>query len=166
MSKKVKVGLIGAGFVGEIHYESFKNWVHDAEVVAVASPNSAEKFAKERQIKAYSDYRELLNDPEIDVVSIGIPNDLHCQVTLDAAKASKHIIIEKPLCVTLEEADQMIEACNKAGVLLMYAEELLFAPKYVRAKTLIDEGAIGEPFLAKQSEEHPGPPRPWFWAIS
>jgi predicted dehydrogenase len=69
------------------------------------------------------------------------------------------------LCVTIEEADEMIEACEKAGVLLMYAEELLFAPKYVRAKTLIDEGAIGEPFLAKQSEEHPGPHMPWFWDV-
>jgi len=60
----------------------------------------------------------------------------------------------------------MIEACKKAGVLLMYAEELLFAPKYVRAKMLIDEGAIGEPFLAKQSEEHPGPHMGWFWDVN
>ncbi len=60
----------------------------------------------------------------------------------------------------------MIEACKKAGVLLMYAEELLFAPKYVRVKTLIEEGAIGEPFLAKQSEEHPGPHMPWFWDVN
>ena len=60
----------------------------------------------------------------------------------------------------------MIAACNKAGVLLCYAEELLFAPKYVRAKTLIDEGAIGKFFLAKQSEEHPGPHMPWFWDVN
>ena len=55
----------------------------------------------------------MLQDKEIDLVDIGIPNDLHCQVVLDAAKAGKHVIIEKPLCVTLEEADQMIEACQK-----------------------------------------------------
>ena len=53
------------------------------------------------------------------MVSIGIPNDLHCQVTVDAAKAGKHVIIEKPMCLTLEEADEMIDACKKAGVLLM-----------------------------------------------
>ncbi len=167
MSKKVKVGLVGAGFVGHIHHLSFKNWVHNAEVVAVASPNNAKAFAKERGIPdAYDDHREMLKDKDIDVVVVGIPNDLHCQVTVDAAKAGKHVIIEKPLCITLEEADEMIEACQKAGVLLMYAEELLFAPKYVRAKTLIDEGAIGEPFLAKQSEEHPGPHMPWFWDVN
>jgi myo-inositol 2-dehydrogenase/D-chiro-inositol 1-dehydrogenase len=167
MSKSVKIGLVGTGFVGDIHAATFKNWVRDAEVVAVASPHNASHFASERGIpRPYSDYRELVNDPEIDVVDIGIPNDLHCQVVLAAAKAGKHVIIEKPLCVTLEEADQMIDACQKAGVLLMYAEELLFAPKYVRVKTLIDEGAIGEPFLAKQSEEHPGPHMPWFWDVN
>jgi predicted dehydrogenase len=167
MTKTVKVGIVGTGFVGDIHYASFKNWVHNAEVVAVASPNNAANFAKERGIsRSYNDYRLMVQDKDIDVIDIGIPNDLHCQAVLDAAKAGKHVIIEKPLCVTLEEADEMIDACQKAGVLLMYAEELLFAPKYVRVKTLIEEGAIGEPFLAKQSEEHPGPHMPWFWDIN
>jgi myo-inositol 2-dehydrogenase/D-chiro-inositol 1-dehydrogenase len=167
MSETVKVGMIGTGFVGDIHHAAFKGWVHNAEVVAVSSPHNAANFAEERGIpKAYSDYNEMLKDKDIDVVDIGIPNDLHCAAVVAAAKAGKHVIIEKPLCVTLEEADEMIEACNKAGVLLMYAEELLFAPKYVRAKTLIDEGAIGEPFLAKQSEEHPGPHMPWFWDVN
>lgn len=167
MSRTVKVGLIGTGFVGDIHHSAFKGWVREAEVVGVASPNNSAKFASDHGIpKAYADYRLMLQDPEIEVVDIGIPNDLHCQAVLDAARAGKHIIIEKPLCVTLEQADQMIEACKKAGVLLMYAEELLFAPKYVRVKTLIEEGAIGEPFLAKQSEEHPGPHMPWFWDVN
>ena len=167
MNNKVKVGLIGAGFVGHIHHVSFEGWVPEAEVVAVSSPNNAESFAKERGIPAaYADYNEMLQDKDIDVVSIGIPNDLHRDAVVAAAKAGKHVIIEKPLCLTLEEEDEMIEACKKAGVLLMYAEELLFAPKYVRVKTLIEEGAIGEPFLAKQSEEHPGPHSPWFWDVN
>jgi len=167
MDKVLKVGIIGSGFVGDIHHAAFKGWVHNAEVVAVASPHSAVKFAEEHGIpRAYSDYREMLKDKEIDVIDIGIPNYLHCQAVMDAASAGKHIIIEKPLCLNLQEADMMIEACQKAGVLLMYAEELLFAPKYVRAKALIAEGAIGEPFLAKQSEEHPGPHMPWFWDVN
>ena len=115
MTKKLNVGLVGTGFVGDIHAMTFKNWVKDADLVAVASPHNADHFAKEQGIaRAYQDYRDMLKDPEIDVIDIGIPNDLHCQVVLDAAKAGKHIIIEKPLCLTLEEADQMIEACNKA----------------------------------------------------
>jgi myo-inositol 2-dehydrogenase / D-chiro-inositol 1-dehydrogenase len=167
MNKTVKIGIIGAGFVGDIHLVSFRDWVHNASVVAIASPTHADKFAKEKGVPtAYRDYHEMLRDKEIDVIDIGIPNDLHCQAVLAAAKAGKHVIIEKPLCLTLDEADQMIDACKKAGVLLMYAENLLFAPKYVRVKTLIDEGAIGEPFLAKQFEGHSGPHMPWFWDIN
>ena len=169
MSKTVKVGLIGAGFVTDLHEFSFRHYVPDAEIVAVASPTpgKAARFAKERGIPhAFDNYRDLLALKEIDVITVAIPNDLHAQVTVDAARAGKHVICEKPLCNTLEEADHMIDECRKQGVLLLYAEELLFAPKYVRAKTLIDEGALGKVFLAKQMEEHSGPHMPWFWDVN
>jgi predicted dehydrogenase len=169
MGKTVKVGLIGAGFVTDLHEFSFRRYVQNAEVVAVASatPDKAARFAKERGIpNAFDNYRDLLAMKEIDLITVAIPNDLHAQVTLDAARAGKHIVCEKPLCKTLEEADQMIDECKKHGVLLMYAEELLFAPKYVRAKTLVDEGALGNVFLAKQMEEHYGPHMPWFWDVN
>ncbi len=167
MSKNVKLGLIGAGFVSDIHTFSFKQFIPDAEVVAVASPNRADEFAKAHGIpRAFKDYHDLLALKEIDAVTVAIPNYLHARVAVDAANAGKHVICEKPLCKTLEEADQMIDACNKHGVLLMYAEELCFAPKYVRAKQLIQEGALGTPFLVKQSEEHDGPHMPWFWDVN
>ena len=169
MDKIVKVGLIGSGFVADIHAHAFKHFVPNAEVIAVASPTpgKAARFAKERGIPhAFEDYRDLLAMKEIDMVTLGVPNDLHCQITLDAARAGKHVVCEKPLCRTLEEADQMIETCRQQGVLLMYAEELLFAPKYVRAKQLVEEGALGDVFLVKQWEEHYGPHEPWFWDIN
>ncbi len=167
MSKVVKVGLIGSGFVADLHAYSFKHFVKDAEVVAVASPHGFEKFAQANDIpNAYSDYHAMLAMEDLDVVSLCVPNDLHCQMTVDAALAGKHVICEKPLCTTLEEADEMIDTCQKQGVLLLYAEELLFAPKYVRAKNLVDEGAVGAPFLVKQSEEHSGPHMPWFWDVN
>src|SRR6185436_3789623 len=103
--------------------------------------------------------------PELDQVVRGAPNDVHCQITLDTAKAGKHIVVEKPLCLNLAEADQMIDACRKAKVKLMYAEELCFAPKYVRLKQLLDSGALGEPTLVKQSEKHDGPHAPHFWDV-
>ena len=164
---RTRVGLVGTGFIGDIHAAAFKS-VPEAEVVAVASPTpgKATAFARERGIpKAYEDYRDLLALKEVDVVTLGIPNHLHAQVAVDAAKAGKHVICEKPLCRTLEEADRMIDACCKAGVLLMYAEELCFAPKYVRARQLVEEGALGRVFLVKQSEEHFGPHMPWFWDV-
>jgi len=163
----VKLGLIGSGFIADLHAAAAL-MVPELEIVAVASPTpgKARHFAKERRIPgAYEDYRELLKQKEIEVVTLGLPNYLHAQACLEAARAGKHVICEKPLCRTLEEADQMIDACKKAGVLLMYAEELCFAPKYVRAKKLVDEGALGKAFLVKQSEEHFGPHMPWFWDV-
>jgi myo-inositol 2-dehydrogenase / D-chiro-inositol 1-dehydrogenase len=102
----------------------------------------------------------------VDLIVMGVPNDLHCRITLDVAKAGKHVVVEKPLCLNLSEADQMIEACRKARVKLMYAEELCFAPKYVRLKQLLDAGALGTPTLLKQSEKHSGPHAPHFWDVN
>jgi myo-inositol 2-dehydrogenase/D-chiro-inositol 1-dehydrogenase len=95
-----------------------------------------------------------------------MPNSLHAQLTIDAAAAGKHVLCEKPLCMNLEEADRMIEACRHAKVHLMYAEELCFTPKYVRAKQLVDEGGLGKVYLVKQSEKHFGPHADWFWDVS
>ncbi len=164
----VKVGIIGTGFVADIHAAAFR-MVPEAEVVAVVSPTpgKAQRFAEERNIpKAFDDYRDLLAVKDLQLVTLCLPNDRHAEVTLAAAKAGKHIVCEKPLCRTLEEADEMIATCREAGVLLMYAEELCFAPKYLRAKTLVDEGALGKAFLVKQSEEHFGPHSPWFWDVN
>jgi predicted dehydrogenase len=169
MTKTVKVGLIGSGFVADIHAHAFRHFVPNAEVVAVASPTpgKAAKFAQDRGIPdAFENYRDLLARKEIDLVTLCLPNDLHCQAALDAAQAGKHVVCEKPLCRTLEQADRMIAACQEKGVLLMYAEELLFAPKYVRARQLVDEGALGDVFLVKQWEEHYGPHEPWFWDVN
>jgi predicted dehydrogenase len=166
--ESVGVGIIGSGFVAEIHAESFRQ-VPNARLVGVASPtgNRAAEFAAKHALPhSYTEYRALLERPDIQVVSLCLPNDLHCQATLDAAAAGKHVICEKPLCVTLEEADRMIAACQKAGVKLMYAEELCFTPKYVRAKQLVDEGALGDIYLVKQSEKHNGPHSDWFWDVS
>ncbi len=165
---RVRYGLIGSGFVSTIHAESLAR-VARAEVTAVASstPANAEAFAAKHRIpNHYSDYRKLLEQKDVDTVVLGIPNDLHREVTVASAQAGKHVICEKPLCTTLEEADAMIAACREAGVLLLYAEELLFAPKYVRAKELVDDGALGQVYLVKQSEKHSGPHSPWFWDVS
>jgi len=166
--KKVKIGLVGSGFVADLHAAALR-LVPDAELAAVASPTpgKAKHFAEERGVPlAFEDYRQLLAVKDLDLVTLCLPNHLHARVTLDAAKAGKHVLCEKPLCLTLDEADAMIDACTQPSVLLMYAEELCFAPKYVRAKTLADEGALGKVFLVKQSEEHFGPHMPWFWDVN
>lgn len=166
-SGKVRVGIVGSQFISSIHVDALQRCA-DAELFAVASPtaNNAANFAAKHGIPHhFNDYRKMFALPEIDMVVLGLPNHLHYQATLDAAGAGKHIVLEKPMCLNLAEADQMIAACKKANVKLMYAEELCFAPKYVRLKQLLDSGALGDPVLLKQLEKHDGPHAPHFWDV-
>src|SRR5260221_8340272 len=164
---RVGVGLIGSQFVSSIHAEALRA-CPQAEMRAVASPTAghakafADRFAIPHQ---FIDYATMLARPEIDMAVVRAPNDRHCQIALDAAAAGKHVVMEKPLCLNLAEADRMIAACAQAGVKLMYAEELCFAPKYVRLKQLLDSGALGKPTLLKQSEKHDGPHAAHFWDV-
>src|SRR5256885_2634449 len=166
---KVRIGIVGSRFQADCIAASVKAMPEEMEVVAVASPTkgNAEEFARRHGIPSfYSDSREMLRNPEVEMISITAPNNLHAEMTIDAARAGKHVVCEKPLCVTLEEADAMIDACKKAGVLLLYAEELFFAPKYVKAKQMAEEGAFGRVHLVKQGEKHSGPHADWFWDVN
>jgi len=166
--EKTKVALLGAGFIGDIHLESYRRFVPEAEVTAVFSGTErrAEEFARQHKIpRWFTSIDELLKHADCEVVDIGIPNFLHASVAEAAARAGKHVIVEKPLCMRLEEADSMAETCRQANKKLMYAEQLCFAPKYERVRHLIQEGAIGKPYLIKQSEKHSGPHSDWFYDV-
>ena len=164
----VRVGIIGSQFISSIHAESLHQCAH-ARIVAAASPNEEhiKAFAEKHRIPhGFTDYRRMLEMDGLDMVVIGAPNDLHFRMTLDAAAAGKHVVCEKPLCLNLADADRMIDACRRAKVKLMYAEELCFAPKYVRLKQLLDSGALGKPTLIKQAEKHDGPHAAHFWDVN
>jgi predicted dehydrogenase len=161
----VRIGLIGSGFITSIHYDALHS-VAGADVIAVASPTPghAERFAGERKIPScFTDYRSLLDCKDVDLVVLGLPNDLHCEAACLAAQAGKHVVVEKPMALNVVECDKMIAVCDAAGVMLGYAEELCFTPKYVRLKQLVDEGALGKIHLVKQSEKHDGPHASWFY---
>jgi myo-inositol 2-dehydrogenase/D-chiro-inositol 1-dehydrogenase len=164
----VKVGIIGSQFEADIHAFSLRAVPEAAEVVAVASPTPghAAALAKKYNIpRVFTDHKKMLAEKDIELVTIAAPNHLHARMTIDIANAGKHVVCEKPLCMTLEEADMMIEACRKKGVLLLYAEELFFTPKYVKAKEMADQGAFGRVYMVKQSEKHFGPHAAWFWDV-
>lgn len=165
--EKVRVGIIGSAFSSNIHAEAFRE-VPEALLVAACSSKRAhaEAFAKKWQIPAVeTDYRKLLERKDIDLVVVGIPNDLHRDVVVTAAEAGKHVVLEKPIAHTLADADAMLQATRKRKIKLMYAETICFTPKYVRAKQLVDEGAIGKLYMAKQGEKHSGPHSDWFYDI-
>ncbi len=166
--ERVKVGIIGSGFEADIHAASFQMVPDAAEVVAVASPTpgNARTLADRYGIaRVFTDYKKMLAETDIEMVTIAAPNYLHAQMTVDIANAGRHVVCEKPLCMTMEEADLMIDTCRQKGVLLMYAEELFFTPKYVKAKEMADQGAFGRVYQVKQAEKHFGPHAAWFWDV-
>ena len=165
---KTRIALLGTGFSGNIHMECYNRFVPDAEVVAVYGRNAANAgaFAKRHGIAdVYSDIGELFAGAgaAADVIDICLPNYLHYSACMKAAAAGKHIIIEKPIAMTLCEADAMVAECKKRGLKLMYAEELCFAPKYERVRALVESGAVGEVYELKQAEKHSGPHSAWFY---
>ena len=165
---KVKVGIIGSQFEADIHAASFKIASEDAEVVAVASPTPGNAAVLARRYgipRVFTDYREMLKEHDLEMITIATPNGLHAQMTADCAQAGKHVVCEKPLAITIEECEKMIHVTRQSGVLLLYAEELFFTPKYLKAKEMADDGAFGKVHMVKQSEKHFGPHSPWFWDV-
>ena len=117
------------------------------EVVAIASrdPDSAARGAAEYDIpRAHGSYEELLADPEVDAVYNPLPNHLHAEWTIAAARAGKHVLCEKPLAMNAEEAERMVEACAKAGVVLMEAFMYRLHPSWEGVRELVRSGRIGE----------------------
>ena len=167
--EKTRVLLIGAGFIADIHAECYRRFVPDAEIVGVYSRRDAhaQAFAQKHQIAQWSvDLDASLARADYDVADICLPNHLHARTTIAAARAGKHVILEKPLCLTLEEADEMIAVCRTCNRKLMYAEELCFAPKYERVRHVVREGALGSIYYLRQCEKHSGPHSQWFYDVN
>lgn len=164
---KLRLGIIGSAFSSNIHAEALEE-VPEAVVVVACSPHAArvEEFARKWRIPSTAtDYRKVIDRKDVDAIVVGIPNDLHRPVVEAAAKAGKHVILEKPLAHTYADGKAMVEACRKHKVKLAYAETICFSPKYARAKKLVDEGAIGKVYMIKQGEKHSGPHSDWFYDI-
>lgn len=166
-AKKVKVGIVGSKFAGVLHMTAYERipWV---EVTAVSGRNAEQRkaFAERYSIpKQYATYQELVADPDVEVVSICLPNFLHREVALAACEHGKHVICEKPIATTMEDALEMTAAFEKKGLRFMYAEDWNFAPAIVRAKEIIDQGAIGEILYIKAKETHNGSHSPYAQTI-
>ncbi|MGC8927971.1 MAG: Gfo/Idh/MocA family protein [Myxococcota bacterium] len=163
--KNLRVGITGAGFIGQVHYDAFST-VRGAEVVAIADVDKKRRgaFAKKNSLRfQFESLKEMAESDEVDIITLGVPNYLHKEFALTCLKNGKHVIIEKPLCLTLEEADEIIESSKRNKKFAFYAEELCFIPKFVRAKEIVDAGGVGKPYMIKEWEKHAGPYSPWFF---
>jgi predicted dehydrogenase len=154
-------GLIGMFYTMTLHGLRSRDQVH---VVYSRSEERASKFAGDWNIPKWTtDMDEAINDPESDVVVIGLPNNLHERAALAAAKAGKAILCTKPLARNAEEALRILKAVEEAGVFHGYLEDLVYTPKTLKAIRSTQNGALGKVLWARSRETHPGPHSDWFW---
>lgn len=152
--KTLNVGMIGAGFMGKAHAMAYAAmpmffWPAPAITVRKMVADVTEEAAKDAALRlgfeSYTaDWRDIINNPEIDIVDIVTPNDSHAEIAIAAARAGKHIICEKPLARGAEESKTMLDAVQAAGVKHMVAFNYRRTPAVALAKKYIDEGAIGK----------------------
>ncbi len=145
---KLRVAFIGTGRISDLHALAYLD-DERAELVALCDNNvdlareRGEQWAVPTQ-RIYSDYHDMLAQPDIDLVEILLPHHLHYQATLDAVAAGKHVSVQKPMALNLAQADEMVAAARDAGVILKVYENFIFYPPVQRAKALIDNGEIGD----------------------
>lgn len=158
--------MLGTGLIGRFYVMSLLNFRGKDEIKVVCSSKieNAKKFAEEFAIPRWTaEMSEAILDPEIDTVIVGLPNYLHKKAVLLAADADKAILCTKPLAISGQEALEMLEAVEKAGVFHGYLEDLVYTPKTLKALQSTQKGALGRVLWARSRETHGGPHSDWFW---
>ena len=145
----LRIGVIGLGYIGRLHARA---WAANsgARVVAVADPNPASRESAPDGARWFGDHRALLAE-NLDAVSICSPTHLHREMTIDALDSGKHVLLEKPIAVDMEEAGEIVAAAQRAGKLLFVGMTHRFYPELREAKRLLDEGAIGRLIMCRDS---------------
>jgi predicted dehydrogenase len=155
MARTLRVGMIGYRFMGKAHSNAWRQAPHffdlkaDVELSTICGRDP--KAVEDARVqlgwkKASTDWKEVVNSPEIDIVDVNTPNDSHAEIAIAAAKAGKHILCEKPLAMNVAECQEMLDAAKKAKVVHMVCHNYRRIPAIAHAKKMIEEGAIGEIF--------------------
>lgn len=164
----MKIAMLGSGFIGRFYADSLQGYRSKDKIVTIYSrrEESAKKFAHDYQVPfATTVMEEAINRPEVDVVCISLPNNLHEEAVNLCCKHKKAVITTKPLGRNAEEAKRMLQAVEKAGIFNGYLEDLVYTPKFIKAHESVKNGALGRILWAKSRETHPGPHSDWFWDI-
>lgn len=155
----VNVGVIGCGKIAQTRHLPEYADNPDVNIVALYDFNvdRAKELAGKYNAKVYESYQELLDDPGIDAVSVCVRNSDHCAISIDAMKAGKHVLCEKPMAVSLEECIKMVEASEKYNRFLMIGQNQRLSKAHVKAKELIQSGMLGKVLTYKTNFGHGGP---------
>lgn len=161
---KIRVAVIGCGSIAK--HRHIPEYAANEAVMLVAFcdivKERAEAYAEKYGGTAYTDYKELLAKEKPDAVSICLPNALHAPASIAAAQAGAHVLCEKPMATSAEEAQAMIDAAKENGVYLMIGHNQRFMPPHVKAKQILQQGYLGKVLTFRTSFGHPGPER---WSV-
>ena len=168
MAEGHKLTMLGTGLIGMFYTMTLHRHrgIDRVQVVYSRTEERARTFAEEWDIPKWTtDLKTAIEDDETDGVVIGLPNDLHLEAARLAAQAGKAVLCTKPLGRTAEEARQILETVEKAGVFGGYLEDLVYPPKTLKALESVKNGALGRILWVRSRETHPGPHSDWFWDI-
>ena len=161
-----KITMLGTGLIG-MFYTMVLNGdrsVDQVHTVYSRTEDHVKAFAEKWGIPKWTtNMEEAINDPETDVVVVGLPNILHKEAVIMAAEAGKAVLCTKPLARSADEAKEMLDAVEKAGVFHGYLEDLVYTPKTLKAIRSVQNGALGKVLWTRSRESHPGPHSDWFW---
>jgi predicted dehydrogenase/putative sterol carrier protein len=171
---KMNIGFIGCGRISDLHYPGYKE-NNDARIYAVC--DSDEEIAKTRKQewnaeKYFTDYKEMLQDPALDAVEILSPQPLHEPMVMEAARAKKHIALQKPMTIDLKSADRMLNTVKNSDIVFKVTDNYLFYPPIVLARKMIENGEIGTPTNLRIKMISGGfggwdiPPSAWEWRMA
>lgn len=143
-----RVGILGGGGISSTHARAARE-ITEVEITAVCGENKEKVagLAEECGAKPFFDLGAFLDSSLLDIVLIGSPSGLHAEQAIEAARRGIHVLAEKPVAITTKQADRLIEECERAGVKLGVFFQDRFAPDVMRLKVMLDEGALGRPFL-------------------
>ncbi len=169
----MKVGVIGCGKIAQVRHIPEYATNPDAQLIGVydRTESRAEEVAKKYDCRAFPTVEEMLACNDIDAVSICVANQLHAQIALEALKAGKHVLCEKPMATNIQDCEAMVKTAKESGKILMIAQNQRFAAAHVEAKKLIARGDIGKVLTFKTTFGHGGPetwsinpgPQTWFF---
>lgn len=162
--KKLKVAVIGCGSIAQHRHIPEYLMNENVELVAVCDINEqrANEIARKFEVKAFKEYEELFESGLVDAVSVCLPNYLHAPVSIAALNAGLHVLCEKPMATSREEAKEMIDAAKKANKKLMIGHNQRLVPSHQKARLLIKNGEIGKVYSFRTAFGHPGPER---WSV-
>ncbi|CAG9620796.1 Gfo/Idh/MocA family protein [Sutcliffiella rhizosphaerae] len=156
---KLRVGVVGCGSIAKHRHLPEYHANQNVELVALCDVvlERAEHAVETYGGKAYSNYQEMIDREELDIVSVCTPNYLHAPVSIYASKSGVHVLCEKPMATSKEEADEMIAAAKASGTKLMIAHNQRFVPSHQKARQLIESGEVGKIYSFRTAFGHPGP---------